>query len=76
MLSLYCSLYNVLCSTVVTEGVHYYGFRCAMVSCTLLLACITFRHGLSNSIYCPPHNIDVHGEDQVSSVYSCYGDLG
>lgn len=35
----------------VTEGVHYYGFR----------------HGLSNSIYCPPHNVNVIGEDQLNA---------
>ena len=34
-----------------------------------------FRHGLSNSIYCPPHNIDVLGEDQVRPIHGCYGDV-
>ena len=35
---------------------------------------ILFRHGLGNSIYCPPHNLNVIGEDQVSCVQGCYGD--
>ena len=46
-----------------------YGFLYIIVT---MVAC---RHGLSNSIYCPPHNVDVHGEDQVSCARSCYGDV-
>lgn len=46
-----------------------YGFMYVIVTMD------NIRHGLSNSIYCLPHNMHVHGEDQVSSVCSCYGDL-
>ena len=45
-----------------------------MVSYIILSVCISSRHGLSNSIYCPPHNINVIGEDQVSCVQHCYSD--